>query len=159
LGSLFPKKRCHPEPFLCPRQRQTTTTLPAGIKRVQDLAELLRQPKGHAQATIAFFLGSIIQKKRCHPEPFLCPRQRQTTTTLPAGIKRVKDLAELLRQPKGHAQATIAFFLGSIIQKKRCHPEPFLCPRQRQTTTTLPAGIKRVKDLAELLRRPKGRAQ
>ena len=34
------------------------------------------------------------------------------------GIKRVKDLAELLRRPKSHAQATIACCLASILQKK-----------------------------------------
>jgi hypothetical protein len=30
------------------------------------------------------------------------------------GIKRVKDLAELLRRPKSHAQGTIAYCLASI---------------------------------------------
>jgi hypothetical protein len=60
----------------------------------------------------------FFQKKRCHPEPFLCPLQRQATTTHAAGIKRVKDLAELLRNPKSKAQGTIAYCLASLFPKK-----------------------------------------
>ena len=62
--------------------------------------------------------SKTLKKKCCHPSPFLYPRQRQATTTIPAGIKRVKDLTELLRRTKGHAQRTIAFFLGSFFKKK-----------------------------------------
>jgi hypothetical protein len=132
-----------------------------GIKRVKDLAKLLRRPKSHAQATIACCLASPSPKNnavilnpfyaRCIPKP-----QPQS----PPGIKRVKDLAELLRRPKSHAQATIACCLASPSPKKnavilspfyaRCIPKP-----QPQSQP----GIKRVKDLAELLRRPKRHAQ
>jgi hypothetical protein len=44
------------------------------------------------------------QKKRCHPEPFLSHANNPThNLKTKRGIKREKDLAELLRRAKGHA--------------------------------------------------------
>ena len=68
LVSLFPKKYAVIlSPFYARYQRQATAKTPAGIKRAQDLAELLRRPKSHAQARGACCLVSLFPKKTSRP--------------------------------------------------------------------------------------------
>ena len=60
------------------------------------------------------------QKKRVILSPFYARCYAKQQPQSQPGIKRVKDLAELLRHLKSQAQATIACCLGSFFSKN--HP-------------------------------------
>ena len=145
---FFPKKRCHPEPFLCPLQRQSTTTIPAGHKKGEGSSRAFTPSKKPSPSNNRLLLGISFAIKnavilspfyaRCIAKPqsqfqntkknavILRPfyahyNAKQQPQSQP-GIKRVKDLAELLRRPKSHAQARGACCLVSLFPKKTSRP-------------------------------------
>ena len=116
LGILFPKKYAVIlSPFYAHYNAKPQPQSQPGIKREKDLAELLRRPKSHAQATIACCLASIFPKNNAVIlSPFYACCIPKPQPQFQPGIKRVKDLAKLLRRPKSHAQARIACCLASF---------------------------------------------
>jgi hypothetical protein len=136
--------RCHPERFLCPRHHQATTTIPAGHKKGEGSSRAFTQSKKPSARNNRLLLGIPFPKKnavilstfyaRCYAKtqpsfqntkknavilsPFYARDITKPQPQFLPGIKRVKDLAKLLRNPKSQAQATIAYCLASLFPKK-----------------------------------------
>ena len=120
LGILFPKKNAVIlSPFYARCIPKATTSIPAGHKKGEGSSRAFTPSKKPCASNNRLLLGILFPKKYavilspfyacCIPKP-----QPQSQP----GIKREKDLAELLRRPKSQAQATIACCLASPFSKK-----------------------------------------
>jgi hypothetical protein len=110
LGIPFSqKKRCHPEPFLCPLQRQSTTTIQNTKKNAVILSPFYARCNAKPQPSF-----QNTKKYAVILSPFYAHCNAKQQPQSQRGIKREKDLAELLRHPKSQAQATIACCLASF---------------------------------------------
>ena len=112
--------RCHPEPFLCPLQRQATTSIPAGHKKGEGSSRAFTPSKKTSARKDHLLLGiPFSQKIRCHPEPFLCPLQRQATTSIPAGHKKGEGSSRAFTPSKKPCASNNRLLLGITFPKKR----------------------------------------
>jgi hypothetical protein len=92
---------------------------PCGHKKGEGSSRAFTPSKKPSARNNRLLLGILPKNKAVILNPFYARCNAKQQPQSQPGIKRVKDLAELLRRPKSHAQRTIAFFLGSLFSWPR----------------------------------------
>ena len=120
--------RCHPEPFLCPLQRQATATIPAGHKKGEGSSRAFTQSKKPCVMTNRLLLGILFPKKNAVILSPFYARCIPTTTSIPAGHKKGEGSSRTFTPSKKPCANKDRLLLGISFAKKTLSSFALLMP-------------------------------